>query len=153
MSTSQTTRLCKPSPGERIPPETLGYFRSRAKRQAYELVIREFQKSGLTQAELARRLGKGRDRISRMLGGPGNWTLVTVSDLLFAICGGTPKYSVDYPLEKPVRNLRQPEWLTEPEWVRRSQAPRAEQPPVAPPPGTPIEKRDTALPKELVGAR
>jgi hypothetical protein len=64
----------------------------------------EFKNSGLSKADLARRLGKGADRVSKMLGGPGNWTIATVSDLLFAIKGGVPKYAVDYPLDRPSRN-------------------------------------------------
>ena len=104
MSTSPTTRLSKPSEGERVPPETFGYLRARAKRKAYDLVMKEFEKSRISKAELARRLGKGADRVSRMLGGPGNWTLATMSDLLFAITAGVPSFNVDYPLDKPARN-------------------------------------------------
>lgn len=114
MSTSQTTALSKPKDSEKIPIETFAYLRARAKRLAYELVLKEFERSGLTKAELARRLSKGPDRVSRMLGGPGNWTLATVADLLFAISGGVPKFDVDYPLDKPQRNFRQPEWLNDP---------------------------------------
>jgi hypothetical protein len=67
--------------------------------------MRELSRSGITRAELARRLGKGADRVSRMLGGPANWTIITLADLLFAIGGGVPAYGVDYPLDRPRRNL------------------------------------------------
>jgi hypothetical protein len=82
-------------------------MRARAKRHAYDLVMREFKKSGITRAELARRLfgSKGADRISRMLGGPGNWTIKTMSDLLFAISAGEPTYGIAYPLDKAARNF------------------------------------------------
>lgn len=106
MSTSQNTSLSKPITGQRVPPETFAYFRARAKQHAYNLVMGEFLKSGLTRAELARRLGKGADQISRMLGGPGNWTIATASDLLFAIKGGAPTYGIEYPLDKPARNYK-----------------------------------------------
>jgi hypothetical protein len=74
-------------------------------------VQKEFERSGLSQAELAGRMGKGADRVCRLLGAPGNWTLDTVSDLLFAISGSEAKYELSYPFEKPKRNLTRPEWL------------------------------------------
>jgi hypothetical protein len=111
MTISRTSFLFKPKDGERILPEALGYMRARAKRRAYDMVIREFKKSGIKKAELARRLGIGADRVSRMLGGPGNWTISTVSDLLFAICAGQPKWEFDLPFEKGRRNDTRPEWL------------------------------------------
>lgn len=95
----------KPVPGQSIPPDTRDYFRARAKRHAYDLVMRELTASKISKAELARRLGKGADRVSKMLAGPANWTIITLADLLFAIGGGVPSYSVDYPLDKPARNF------------------------------------------------
>ena len=50
----------------------------------YEAVIKEFLESGVTKAELARRIGRKPEQITRWLGAPGNWTLDTVSDLLLA---------------------------------------------------------------------
>lgn len=107
MTTSQTTILSKPKDREQISIEALAYMRARAKRHAYDLVMSEFKKSGISKAELARRLfgNKGADRVSRMLGGPGNWTLKTVSDLLFATSGAEPTFGISYPLEKPRRNF------------------------------------------------
>jgi hypothetical protein len=95
----------EPIPGERVPADTRDYLRARAKRHAYDLVMRELKAAGITRAELARRLGKGADRISKILGGPANWTIITLADLLFAINGGVPKYTIDFPLRKPARNL------------------------------------------------
>lgn len=111
MTTSQTHMLSKPENGKRILPETLAYMRARAKRRAYDLVIKAFKESGLSKAEVARRLGKGNDRVSRMLGGPGNWTIATVSDLLFAINAGEPKWEISFPLDRARRNDTKPEWL------------------------------------------
>ena len=105
MNTSRTFSLSKPTQGEPIRVPTLGYLRARHKRKLHSLVLREFKKSGITQAELCRRLRKDAATISRMLGSPGNWRLDTVSDLLFAINAAEPTYSVDYPLDKAVRNF------------------------------------------------
>src|SRR5277367_1629656 len=112
MTTSQTTFLSDPVPGERVSLDTFFYWRARAKREAYDLVISEFKKSGITKTELARRLGKNLPEVSRMLGGPANWTISTVSDLLFAITGGIPKWSIVFP-RRSKRNETQPHWLTE----------------------------------------
>lgn len=113
MNTSRTSFLSKPAPGERVSLDTFVYWRSRAKREAYNLVIREFKKSGITKTELARRLGKTLPEVSRMLGGPANWTIATVSDLLFAICSGVPEWNLAFPLDKARRNHTRPSWLEE----------------------------------------
>jgi hypothetical protein len=105
--------LCSPIGSDRVPVGTLGYFQARNKRRAYSLVMKEFKKSGLSQADLARRLGKGPDVVCRLLAGPGNWTLDTVSDLLFAISGAAPAFSVEYPLSGSQRDQVGPEWLQE----------------------------------------
>jgi hypothetical protein len=112
MTTSRTTFLSKPVAGETVLPETFAYLRGRAKRQAYNLVVREFKKSGISKTELAKRLGKTLPEVSRMLGGPANWTIVTVTDLLFAISGGVPKWEIEFPLDKPRRNATRPSWLS-----------------------------------------
>ena len=103
--------LRNPTDGDRVPLGTLAYFQARNKRNAYDLVMGLFENSGLSQAELARRLGKGTDQVCRILSGPGNWTLDTLSDLLFAISGAAPVFSVDHPLDKPRRNQTGPAWL------------------------------------------
>lgn len=67
---------------------TLAYLEARAKNTFYDYVLTKFkeaEKNGLTRAKLARRLGKGPDHISRLLGAPGNWTLGTVAELLAGI--------------------------------------------------------------------
>src|SRR6187551_1873663 len=110
---TQNTAMHKPVPGERVPADTRDYFRSRAKRQAYDLVMRELGAGNISRAELARRLGKGPDRISKMLAGPANWTIITLADLLFAIKGGVPKYGIDYPLDKTPRNFGPREQYTD----------------------------------------
>jgi hypothetical protein len=115
MPTSHATFLSKPVEGQKVLPETYAYMTARAKRRAYNLVIREFKKSGISKAELARRLGKGADRVSKMLAGPGNWTIATVSELLFAICGAEPEWDLSFPFDKAKRNNTRPEWLSSPD--------------------------------------
>jgi hypothetical protein len=126
MPTSQTSLLSKPVGDDPIPLGTLGYFRARTKQRMYNLVLREFKKSGVSKADLARRLRKTAAQMSRTFGGPGNWTLDTVSDLLFAIGGGELASSISYPLEKPTRNYRAPDWLES--WNKIGQAARENQP-------------------------
>jgi hypothetical protein len=106
-----TSALSKPSGRDRIPDGVFEYLQTRNRMRAFTVVQREFERCGITQTDLAERMGKGTDRICRLLGAPGNWTLDTVSDLLFAMSGAIVTYEVDYPLDKPPRNLHQPEWL------------------------------------------
>lgn len=105
MSTYRTaSRLSKPEGRKKIPSGALAYLRTRNRMRVFSLIWKEFQNSGLTQAELAARLGKGTDRVCKILGAPGNWTLDTANDVLFAINGGVLNYSVSYPLDAPKRN-------------------------------------------------
>lgn len=112
LSTSATHFLSKPVGREPVDPAALGYMRQRNRGRVYSAVIDEFDKSGITQTDLAARLGKGTDQISRWLGSPGNWTLDTVSDLFFAISGGEPVYNVQRPLELPVTKESSLEFTT-----------------------------------------
>jgi hypothetical protein len=99
MTMSANHFLSSPTGRDPIDPAALGYMRQRNRGRVYSAVIDEFENSGISQVDLAGRLHKGTDQISRWLGSPGNWTLDTVSDLFFAISGGEPTYGVQYPLE------------------------------------------------------
>jgi hypothetical protein len=72
-----------------IPVGKIAYFRERLRNRLHEVVFLEFLRQqdayGLTKAELARRIGKPPERITRLLAAPGNWTLDTVSDLLLGM--------------------------------------------------------------------
>lgn len=67
----------------------LTYERQRLRNAIHHIVIEHFMaeaaKSGLTKAELARRLNKRPEQITRCLSAPGNWTLDTVCDLMLAM--------------------------------------------------------------------
>ncbi len=112
MRASQKFSLSKPIEGQAISVPTLAYFRARHRRRLHSLILAEFKKSGISQAELCRRLRKEAAQISRLLANPGNLSQDTVSDLLFAISGAEPVYDVTYPFDQAVRNYRGPEWLT-----------------------------------------
>lgn len=84
------SELTIPSANDRSAPidaGTFGYFQARNRNRFYDVIVRNFRESGLSQAELARRLGKRPEVVCRLLGAPGNWTLDTVSDLALAING------------------------------------------------------------------
>lgn len=95
---------------DRIPLGTLSYFRERFRDRLYDLVMEEFLKqqteSGLTRAEVARRISRRPEQVTRWFAAPGNWTLETVSDLLLAVAKSEPDVTL-WPLEgRAVRNDR-----------------------------------------------
>jgi hypothetical protein len=104
MPTSRTTRnLSRPTGRAKIPSASLAYFRTRMRMRMFTLVRREFEKAAITKAELAERLGKGADQINHWLATPGNWTLDSLSDLLFGTTGAELASEVTYPLERSKR--------------------------------------------------
>ncbi|MBI1777815.1 MAG: helix-turn-helix transcriptional regulator [Proteobacteria bacterium] len=145
MNTSLTTELSKPVGDERVPPDTLWYFRGRHRYRVYDFVLSELRRIGLTQTSLAKRLGLSDSRISKLLSGPGNWTLDTVSDLLFAMGGGEPRYQIIYPLDGATRNYETPEWLDQGRrlWEEQLRAISRRHEPTPPPiiPPGPIQTR------------
>lgn len=110
-----TSFLSEVLAGECIPAGRLAYFRTRLRNRLHDLVLREFRRQetrGLTRAEIARRIGRKPEQITRWLASPGNWTLDTVSDLMLAM-GAEPKVET-WPLaDRPARNFTGPEWLQE----------------------------------------
>jgi hypothetical protein len=111
MTTSQTSSLSEPHGDDRVDNATLAYFRARNRARMYDAVLDQFEKSEITQATLARRMGKRPEVINRLLSAPGNWETDTVSDMLFAISGGEFDYTVGYPLSAGKRNYASPDWV------------------------------------------
>jgi hypothetical protein len=72
-----------------IPVAMLAYFRGRLSNKVHELVLSEFaaqeREGKATRTDLARKVHKKPEQITRWLGSPGNWTLDTLSDLLLGM--------------------------------------------------------------------
>jgi transcriptional regulator with XRE-family HTH domain len=98
MNASLTITLSEPTGSDKVPLGTLAYFRARLKQRIYSLVIKEFKKSAISQADLARRLGMDPARLSRLMSGPGNLTFETTSDLLFGISAAELNPAIAHPL-------------------------------------------------------
>lgn len=106
MSTSQTTGLSEPVGADKISVGTLGYICARNRQRQYNLVIKEFKRSGITQADLGRRLCKSPEVISRLLARPANWEADTFAELLFGISGAVAEYQADHPLRLPQKSAQ-----------------------------------------------
>jgi hypothetical protein len=97
-----------------IPLGKLIYFRERFRSALYQMVLQEFlaqqRARGLTKADLARRIGRKPEQISRWLGAPGNWTLDTASDLMLAM-GQEPRCTKADLSRLATRNFDRPDWI------------------------------------------
>lgn len=89
MTTSLRTSLISAiSEDDALTPAQRAYFRRRLRSHMHEAIVnvfRDMKSKGLTKADLARRLDKAPEQITRWLATPGNLRLDTVSDLLLAM--------------------------------------------------------------------
>jgi hypothetical protein len=120
MPTSQIPSiLSELEAGLPIPLEKRAYFHARVLNGFYQYVLGKFleeERAGrLTRAELARRIGRKPEVISRLLGAPGNWGLETATDLLIGICGEELQPSSTPLLSRPPRNFDHAEWIRVPQ--------------------------------------
>lgn len=110
MSSLATTISSEKANLDTLTRGTRAYFQARLKNRLYNLVLTKFRQKAdaglLTKAQLARRMGRQPEVISRLLGAPGNWTLDIVSDLLLAISGEELDATSSDPEKKPSRNAR-----------------------------------------------
>jgi hypothetical protein len=89
------TDILDPDPAKPIPPEILAYFCRRVRLDFHREVVGKWhQLETMTQKDLADRLGKRKEVISRLLGAPGNWELDTVTMLLVAM-RALPRLRID----------------------------------------------------------
>lgn len=91
------------------------YLQERLKGRFYEVMVDAFQKArdekGCTRKQLAKRIGKRPEQITRLLNSPSDIRISTLSDILVGCA-----YDIDIslvPLERPKRNQRRTEWLAE----------------------------------------
>jgi hypothetical protein len=102
MNTSPFARLFRPTGSTKLSQGTLGYICARARQRAYNLLVSEFKKSGISQTDLAKRLDKSPELICRWLGRPGNLEIDTLSAAVFAINGGILTFNVSYPVKNVI---------------------------------------------------
>lgn len=102
MTISPLTVLFKPTGSEKISRGTLGYICARARQRAYNLLVSEFKKSGMSQADLAKRLDKAPEIICRWLNRPSNLELDTLSAAVFALNGGILTFVVSHPVRNRI---------------------------------------------------
>jgi hypothetical protein len=81
----QQTSIYSDLIGEVIPLGTRVYLGQRAKNTFYNFVMSRFREADMTQAKLAKRIGKSPAQMNRMLASPGNWTIETIAVLLAGI--------------------------------------------------------------------
>jgi DNA-binding phage protein len=95
------TWLKRPDAPDRTPRRAEAFIEARNRGQMHQLLLSEYVASGMSQTELAKRTGKRRETISRVLGHPTNIEINTASKILFALTGKAIKFVAYDPAEVP----------------------------------------------------
>jgi hypothetical protein len=93
--------------GPEIPVPTRAYFQQRFRNRIFKFILEKFataQQDGLTQAILARRIGRSPEVVNRWLGMPSNLTVDSISDLVLGIAGEEIHPSSVSPLQQAASN-------------------------------------------------
>lgn len=103
-----TSFLAEPTGEERISDFTLGYVTEMAREEVFDMLATACVEAGVPRNQIAKRLGKEPAQISRMLNSPGNFTIDTIAQTLFAINGNMFRMAPYSPLMEPKSNAREP---------------------------------------------
>jgi hypothetical protein len=109
----EASALSEPQGDKPIDRFTLAYMAGLARDRIHEMVLSAFIESGLTKADLARRLDWDKSRVSKVINTSNNMTLETLGEVMFAIDGSCPAAARNWPLREHKVNLRGPEWFAD----------------------------------------
>jgi len=84
MTTSRTP-LMSALADSQVGPFWRGYFQERFRSDIHEQLLKAFEASGLSKADLARKLGRRPEQITRWLATPNNLEADTLADLALAL--------------------------------------------------------------------
>lgn len=114
MTTSRTALKSKKAAlNDVISSAKLVYFRDRLKDTLYSAMLEAFSdavETGMTKKDLAQRVQKKPEQITRILSAPGNLTLDTISDILLGL-DSEINVEVKKFVEYERHNQTQPSWL------------------------------------------
>lgn len=105
--------LSEPHGNEPIDRFTLSYMSGLARDRIHQMILAAFANSGMSKADLAKRLGMDKSRVSRILNTSSNITAETLGAVMFAIDGSCPKVTQHWPLKENQQNFLEPVWLAE----------------------------------------
>lgn len=108
----EPSTLSEPHGDEPVDRFTLAYMAGLARDRIHQMILQAFDESGLTRAQLARRLGMDKSRVSKILNTSSNITAETLGEVMFAIDGSCPKVERHWPLREKQHNLLEPVWLS-----------------------------------------